>query len=91
MLLVDLLLVLTFIFVGVISFFEGNAWLGIFFLFLGISMIAARYDSKRRQKETNYVYLDSTGSYSDYHGHAMDCHDIGGGDFGCGDSGGSCD
>ncbi|AEH49765.1 hypothetical protein [Parageobacillus thermoglucosidasius] len=90
MLFVGLLLALTFIFVSVALFLEGNAWLGIISLILGISMIAVRYGSRRKQKKTDYIYLNSTDFSNDY-GRAADCHDIGGGDLGGGDSGGGCD
>ena len=71
MLSVGLLLALTFIFVSVALFLEGNAWLGIISLILGISMIAVRYGSRRKQKKTDYIYLNSTDFSNDY-GRAAD-------------------
>jgi hypothetical protein len=87
---VNLLLAFTFMFFGVVSFFEGNFRSGILLLILWLIMMANHYDS-RRKKIGNTAYYDSTGFDGGDHDHGRDCHDIGGGDFGGGDSGGSCD
>jgi hypothetical protein len=88
---VNLLLAFTFMFIGVVLFFEGYFWLGIISLILWLFMMTNRYDLRRKQtgrkrKETNTAYYDSAGFYGGGHDHGRDCHDIGGGD-----SGGSCD